>query len=287
MNKQEEKVYKTAPLPFQGQKRNFVEPFRKALAEFKEKHGVSVVVDLFGGSGLLSHTAKRLYPDIRVVYNDFDNYCLRLKNVNATNVLLYSIRELLKGIPKGARLDNVLTGEILALIEKEAKNGRYVDYITISSSLLFSGKYVLTMEELRKSGMYNNIKQSDYDVSGYLDGLEVARMDYKKLYNIFRSDDRVLFVIDPPYLCTDTKTYSSDKYWRLKDYLDVMRLLESNSYVFFTSNKSSLVELFEWLYANYQVENPFAGSVANSFNATVSYNGKYTDLMYYKNYLRR
>lgn len=66
----------SAPLPFVGQKRMFAKEFIKVLEQFPED---TVFVDLFGGSGLLSHIAKRSKPDATVVYNDFDNYRFRLK----------------------------------------------------------------------------------------------------------------------------------------------------------------------------------------------------------------
>ena len=46
----------SAPLPFVGQKRMFAKEFIKVLEQFPED---TVFVDLFGGSGLLSHIAKR------------------------------------------------------------------------------------------------------------------------------------------------------------------------------------------------------------------------------------
>ena len=73
-------VYLTAPLPFQGQKRNFVGEFRAALSELNPAGEITTIVDLFGGSGLLSHTAKRHAPECRVIYNDFDGYRERLEN---------------------------------------------------------------------------------------------------------------------------------------------------------------------------------------------------------------
>jgi adenine-specific DNA methylase len=81
----------SAPLPFVGQKRMFAKEFIKVLEQFPED---TVFVDLFGGSGLLSHIAKRSKPDATVVYNDFDNYRFRLKNIPQTNKLLADIREL-------------------------------------------------------------------------------------------------------------------------------------------------------------------------------------------------
>ena len=49
------KVFKTAPLPFQGQKRRFACGYALALSELSAKQEVKVIVDLFGGSGLLAY----------------------------------------------------------------------------------------------------------------------------------------------------------------------------------------------------------------------------------------
>lgn len=49
------KQYNSAPLPFQGQKRKFVKEFAKVLQQYPDD---AVFIDLFGGSGLLSHITK-------------------------------------------------------------------------------------------------------------------------------------------------------------------------------------------------------------------------------------
>ncbi|WP_256948482.1 DNA adenine methylase [Flavobacterium psychrophilum] len=64
------KNFTKAPLPFMGQKRKFLKQFKPALKKYSES---ATYVDLFGGSGLLSHTVKSIYPGAKVVYNDFDN----------------------------------------------------------------------------------------------------------------------------------------------------------------------------------------------------------------------
>lgn len=51
-------TYKAAPLPFQGQNRNFVEPFKTALRELKEKQDITIIIDLFGGSVLNTHNVS-------------------------------------------------------------------------------------------------------------------------------------------------------------------------------------------------------------------------------------
>lgn len=159
-----------------------------------------------------------------------------------------------------------------------------VDYITLSSSILFSVEYVANLEELRKATMYNKIRASDYDtnISDYLDGIDVVHCDYKELYQRYKDIPNVLFLVDPPYLSTDTKTYHSDKYWKLRDYLDVLNVLVGSNYFFFTSNKSSLIELCEWFADNRNFENPFKNSVLNTQNITLNKTAGYKDMMLYK-----
>ena len=61
------KQYLSAPLPFQGQKRMFAKEYIKVLQQFPDG---TTFVDLFGGSGLLSHIAKYQKPNSTVIYND-------------------------------------------------------------------------------------------------------------------------------------------------------------------------------------------------------------------------
>lgn len=193
------KVFNSAPLPFMGQKRRFIKDFKEALAQFEE---VDVIVDLFGGSGLLSHVAKRERPDARVIYNDFDYFCDRVANVKTTNEILSKIRMILNDAKPDKKVPEELRSKVLEVIKEYGAKG-YVDYQTLGSSLLFSGKWVNSYEELAKHTMYNCVKQLDYCADGYLDGLEVTHKDYKELFAEYKDNKRVLFVIDPPYLSTE------------------------------------------------------------------------------------
>lgn len=67
----------------------------------------TVFVDLFGGSGLLSHITKRERPDATVIYNDHDNYRERLENISRTNALFSDLRRLSEGIPRHRMLGGV------------------------------------------------------------------------------------------------------------------------------------------------------------------------------------
>lgn len=269
----------SAPLPFVGQKRMFAKEFIKVLEQFPED---TVFVDLFGGSGLLSHIAKRSKPDATVVYNDFDNYRFRLKNIPQTNKLLADIRELVgNSVPKHKPIKGELRDRIFKRIEEEELNVGYVDFITLSSSLMFSMKYKLSVAEMRKEVLYNNIRKTGYpESSDYLKGLEIVSCDYKAVFNQYKDVPGVVFLIDPPYLSTDVGTYNM--YWRLSDYLDVLKILEKHSFVYFTSNKSSILELCEWIGANRTIGNPFEGCTKKEFNAHMNYSAEYTDMMLYK-----
>lgn len=276
----ETKKYTQAPLPFQGQKRRWKAAFNDALKEFSDCH---VVIDLFGGSGLLSRMTKDLRPDATVIYNDYDGYTRRLAAIPQTNQLLSELRPLLTGVPDGKKVNEPIRKQVLELVKQYEQAFGYVDYITLSASLLFSMKYATTYEELIRETLYNNLRQGSYNAAGYLDGLEVVSLDYKELFARWRHRPDVLFLIDPPYLSTDTGTYTG--YWKLKDYLDVLHALKGTNYCYFTSNKSNLIELCEWLEANYPVSNPFHGAVKVEQQTNANYNARYTDIMLYKHCL--
>ena len=272
-----QKQYLSAPLPFVGQKRMFAKEFIKVLEQFPDN---AVFVDLFGGSGLLSHIAKRQKPNAKVVYNDFDNYRFRLEAIPNTNALLADLRKYAEGISKHKAIEGEARERIFERLEQEQRTNGYIDFITISSSLLFSMKYVSSIEEMRKETLYNNIRKSDYQpCHDYLQGIEVVSCDYKELFEQYKDTPHVVFLVDPPYLSTEVGTYNM--YWRMSDYLDVLTVLKEHAFVYFTSNKSSIVELCEWLGKNQTIGKPFARCRKVEFNATMNYNETSTDMMFY------
>lgn len=267
----------SAPLPFMGQKRMFAKEFIKVLAQFPDS---TVFVDLFGGSGLLSHITKRVRPDAAVVYNDFDNYRQRLANIPATNVLLSDLRWIVEEVPRRKRITGEAREKVLARLEREEKEHGYVDYITLSSSLLFSMNYVTDLEGMGKEDLWNTIRLTDYpEATDYLKGLTVTSEDYKEVFKHYKDVPGVVFLVDPPYLSTEVGTYKM--YWRLADYLDVLNVLKGHAFVYFTSNKSSILELCDWIDRNPFIGSPFKNCRKVEFNAHMNYNSKYTDMMLY------
>ena len=268
--------YTSAPLPFMGQKHKFVKEFKRVLEGYPDN---ITIVDLFGGSGLLSHTAKRAKPDATVIYNDFDNYQRRIANIPRTNALLDRIREVTDEQPAHKIIPAAAKARIMELIAEEERTG-FVDYITLSSSLLFSMKYANNMGELFKETFYNRVRKSNYNADSYLDGLTIVRKDYKELFKDYCNKPNVLFLIDPPYLSTEAGTYTMR--WKLGDYLDVLSVLQGNNFIYFTSNKSQVIELCEWIEKSKLGRNPFENTQRVEIRTNMNYNSGYIDIMFYK-----
>lgn len=165
------KMHMAAPLPFVGQKRMFAKEYIKILPQFNDK---TVFVDLFGGSGLLSHITKHLRPEATVVYNDYDNYRERLAHIPQTNALLADLRAIVGNTPKHKRIDGEMREKMFERLRHEEQTVGYIDFITISASVMFSMKYELSIEEMEKQTLYNNIRKNDYPTSeDYLEGLTI------------------------------------------------------------------------------------------------------------------
>ncbi len=255
----------------------FAREFIKVLEQFPEN---AVFVDLFGGSGLLSHITKCRKPNATVIYNDYDNYRKRLENIPRTNALLDDLREIAAAIPRHKIIVGGTRERIFERLEREERENGYIDFITISSSLMFSMKYKMSIEGMRKEALYNNIRKNNYSpCPDYLEGLEIVSCDYRKLYKQYKDTPGVVFLVDPPYLSTETGTYNM--YWKLADYLDVLSILKGHEFVYFTSDKSSIIELCDWLGKNRNLGNPFEKCRKVEFNATMNYNAAYTDVMLY------
>lgn len=269
------KLFLSAPLPFVGQKRMFAKHFIEIIKQYPAG---TVFVDLFGGSGLLSHITKYYHPESRVIYNDFDNYRQRINNIPRTNRLLELIRPIANEFDRHKPITGNAREQIFRLLENEEHEVGYLDFITLSSSLMFSMKYKLSIAEMRKETLYNNVRKAGYqECPEYLTGLEIVSCDYKDLFERFKDIPGVVFLVDPPYLSTDVGTYRMS--WRLSDYLDVLSVLPGHNFIYFTSEKSCIVELCEWMGRNPMLGNPFSRCRRKEFNATLNYAAGYTDIM--------
>ncbi|MBR2249506.1 MAG: DNA adenine methylase [Prevotella sp.] len=274
-------TYTQAPLPFMGQKRRWSTDFKTAV--LNHFNDCDTFIDLFGGSGLLSYFTKNIRPDATVVYNDYDGYTERLAHIEDTNRLLRSLRSILAFCPTDKRINDPERSKVLTLLNDAEADGIFVDYITLSNSLLFSGKYATNYEQMAAETLYNRVRTADFQAEGYLDGLRIEHCDYRILLNRYCNIPGVCFVADPPYLSTQVTPYKG--YWRLTDYLDVLTLLSGTNYIYFTSTKSGLIELCNWIGRQAGTAlNPLDRAEQVSRKTSLNYNAAYTEIMLYKHH---
>lgn len=250
------KLYKKAPLPFQGQKRNFINELCELVRPYNDKN--VIFVDAFGGSGLVSNTIKYACPNARVVWNDFDNYKQRLDNCEQTNEILKRF-EFLNTYKKNEKISDEHKEKILKICKECEAKGVFVDYITIGASVLFSGSYARNYDELAKSSFYNKISEfaRQYNTDDYLNGVERVRCDAFSLIDNYKDNSNAILVLDPPYLQTDTGGYNMSKSWTLAEFLRLIDVLkEHHNFIFFSSEKSQALEFFNW--ANKYANNAFS-----------------------------
>ncbi|EIJ69256.1 hypothetical protein HMPREF1052_2224 [Pasteurella bettyae CCUG 2042] len=276
-------MFKQAPIPFIGQKRMFLQHFERLLNDNIPNDGDGwTIVDAFGGSGLLSHIAKRLKPKATVIYNDFDGYAERLQHIDDINRLRRQIAPLLALAeqPKQKRLSPELKAQIIDVIK--AFDG-YINVHVLCSWLLFSGQQVKTLDELFTQDFWHCLRQSDYpSADGYLDGLTVVSESFHTLLPKYQHDPKALFVLDPPYLCTHQESYGQQRYFDLIDFLRLIHLTRP-PFVFFSSTKSEFVRFIDAMITDqWDKWQSFANYERIAVKTSTSYSGKYEDNMVYK-----
>lgn len=146
---------------------------------------------------------------------------------------------------KKGRLSKPLKDEI---INKINNFKGYKDLNCLASWLLFSGQQVGTFEALFAKDFWHRVRQSDYPSAGsYLDGIEVVRESFHKLIPHYREQDKVLLLLDPPYLCTRQESYKQSTYFDLIDFLRLINITKP-TYIFFSSTKSEFIRYLDYMY---------------------------------------
>ena len=268
-------IYTKPPLPFMGNKRNMLKHIKQVLNTMRadgEIDGESIFIDVFGGSGLVAHNIKQWYPRNQVLWNDYDNYQKRLDHIAQTESLRAWIYEKMRDSEYRNALSKDIKQEILAHIHALETQGEYIDYITLSSYLLFSGNYARDFTELSKATFYNSISATRLTAKGYLDGVERVSLDFIDLLDSYKSYKNKCLILDPPYLQTQVGNY--------KDHFSLgqfFRLIErvQRPYLFFGSDRSDTIEAFEY-FKRYHKE-----LETYTFNSAYLLGGNNTDYIIY------
>lgn len=245
------------PIPFQGNKKLWKNKFTDIIKQLGE---YDIYVDLFGGSGILSHWVKHIYPEATVIYNDYDNYRQRCNQIKETNEILTKCREICKDVKKKQQINEEKTEEIKKILKKYTNP----DLLTLKAQLHYTkriDKHFKTVDDFFKEKLYNNLNENDFkEYDKYFEGLEICSKDWYELYKetIDKYNNKnILFIMDPPYLYTDKSQYKNN-YWLLNDSLKLFEIIAGYDSLLFSSDRSGFKELID--------------AINKYFKANVNYN---------------
>ncbi|TLD83944.1 hypothetical protein LS70_003810 [Helicobacter sp. MIT 11-5569] len=244
------KYFKAPPLPFMGNKKNALKLVESLIKEIRAKYNEQdlIFLDCFGGSGFLSHTFKYHLPNARVIYNDYDDYLDRVKNAKTTEEILGRISALVTS-PKNAKITEEKKQKIISILEEYEQRGQKIDYVSISSFVLFQGNYAKDLTKLKKAQFYYKFGSIKKETRGYLTGVEAVKMDFKAMIEKYKAEAKIsgkiaFLILDPPYLQTNTDVYNTE-FYRLPQFLELIDRIEK-PFMLFSSLKSDIVDFLAW-----------------------------------------
>lgn len=254
--------YKFIPFPFAGNKLMVCDIVSRNIALLG---GVRGIVDVFGGSGILSANLKKDYPHLPIVYNDFDGYSRQFVHLEELEDAYCYFKEKLERFGFDDKRRGAV-GDVGAVIECFLKNERgYCDFVLgcVLKKVCHNGACLayktesmyrdyflknarIGMKMFFMNRIPKNFKAVYFD--GYFDGLDVRHADWRELLREF-SGRGYLFLCDPPYIQTEQGAYSGE--FHLKDALDLIGALKNENVFYFCNNESGFVDVLNFCSANF------------------------------------
>ena len=242
-------LFKKPPLPFVGNKTKYVKYINKSLIPYLKNDIVNdntLFVDVFGGSGIISHVLAFNFPNNKIIYNDYDNYTqyLRRDNLIKLNKILHYLRNIFDNI-----VDDKITSEqnerehifdkIKHHINKFFPNweNTYIKH-WLDAQISFHG-----LGE-NNSILYNRVKKNDYDINIYnkyiLPNMKIIHKDYNIVFKQFDSLNNVIFILDPPYIDTYNMAYKGK--FAFSDTMLVLNFAFNHKSIYFESTNFKIMK---------------------------------------------
>ena len=280
-------ILKKSVLPFRGNKHIWYNKFKEIINNLEYEN--LTVVDVFGGSGLLSHWVKQLKPNYQVIYNDFDNFTQRLEHINETEMIRKRLREIIDNNTEVTyNAKKPLNKTCCDLIRKELIKIKsdypdFVDWITISSWVCFSAtKYDNLDDILKQKKYYGRLPKNELKRYDYLNDVEVIHKDasnpdeFINYINSIKQNENVIYILDPPYLYTESSGYTINKkeYFDLKANINLFYwFIHKLPCLFFTSTKSGLIESYNITNKLYNVNDEIKNNEITKLTAQSGHSG--------------
>ena len=240
-------MFKRPPLQFIGNKFRFREQFVEQVSQFKNPE--YIFIDLFGGSGYLSHVTKHVHPNNQVIYNDFDGYKNRVEQVEKTDKIIEELKAKFEanGVGYSDKASKELSDEIALMLKTKEENGEYVDWRTLSSQLCFTTSISANYEQMKGKYLYNKLRKRSIVTTDYFKGLTIVKDNWRNIYDKYKGNDNVVWLLDPPYPSTTQRQFAADI--SMKEVLDVIDIMFDEKHViYFCSDTSGVEEIIMWKY---------------------------------------
>ena len=235
------------PMPFRGNKSKWI---KYLFSFFKDNklnlNKQTIIIDLFGGSGLLSILFKQLYPDNTVIFNDYDNYLGVLKEVDKIDDLRAKLYSYLSDTDHQEPFSGTKVNHVFDLIKHSGLNVENPKILGIISSWLMqiSGRQLT----FKYKTLYNHVPVNPYKpkVIEYLQhfkDIKVIHQDYKAVINYFKTLKNVFYILDPPYLQSTKDFYKDTNQWSANNLLEIIDLALKHKSILFESTRSKPIIL--------------------------------------------
>lgn len=270
-----------APLPFAGQKRNWVKEIKTIIAQLPPG---TTFIDVFGGSGLIARMCKDVHPASRVIYNDHDYYAERLHHIAETEELrcrLFNALET-KKIARSARIKDKHL--VVDVVQKHLERYGYVDWITLSSWVFFTNNFARSIEELEKEGLWFRVSRTALSAASaerWLQGLEIIHEDWSEVVRRYKNTPNTLFIFDPPYLGTCCDGYAN-RVWTIDDYRALLADIPTDRFLYFSSQKMDYLTLLNHLVPLWGGKSPFEDARICTKDNSCCWRSRNPEILYYK-----
>ena len=238
-------IYKRAPLPFRGNKTKWIKDLIKYFIHNHDKFKDYTFIDVFGCSGIVSSLLAKLYPNNKVIYNDFDYYTklLTKPNIDRLNELRTKIYNIAQNYEQ--KINDNDCNKIRYLIK------RYYPNFENNNKLknIFAAWLMFNATDFKlNSPFYNRLPKTNYsyvDINDYLpNNVIIEHLEYKDLINKYKPIlNKSLLILDPPYLGTSKEFYNKD--WDLKDTYNILKLCIKYKCLLFEANSSNVIRLIK------------------------------------------
>lgn len=233
-------------IPFKGTKKYSV----KHIREIIEKYGYDTIYEPFGGSMCIS--VNLVGDGVNCYANDYDKLKERLPNILKARVELYE-RVKDKVTPQEDPLNEEDRAIIYSAME-EMMNKYNVSLQDISSGYTFGAttNRIIKPCDIKYFRLYTTVGNDRMGkFNEELQKVNIDSLDYidyiKKYQQYFNKN--TLLILDPPYLNSNQKGYENDKYFGIKDTIELLTYVKSLNvdFIIYNQIEEDLIALLKLL----------------------------------------